>query len=781
MFQGFYGAPDNLPDPNKIQNEFRTSMEVEQNAAILSYKTFSLGRLHTTQRAIRQTEVSVSKVRTSIVEKLTLVRKKTDLHSEKEALLLRLSVLKYEQEQQESLLATDCQKCTKSRESIDGKAQDLRLRRERLQSEIDELKHQNHLYQEKKEQLQKLAAKYTARKTTLIGELSDIYPVVEQANHEYTILGIKLPNAERYSGTDDMVVSTGLGHTCHLILMMSQILKLPLRYPMFHYGSRSLVRDHITESLAEKDRDFPLYSRGKERFQFNYALYLLNRNIAQLRYAMGLQTVDLRATLPNLKTLLELKWGVKNNLISPVYQAPRSLQQPDQSEVSSQQTQHQQQRVPFVRRATLPPGVPPYPVQAPPPYSQVDLSRPTQADPRPPPFPAFDSTQTPSLSPYVEQNSPFEDLTPEVEPPLPSAPISIPSVDNAAKDIEAKQALFVERGNSDEGTRQTTAVIETDVAGLSLEDTLSEARRAETLRPSIEYRHKDSSWPLEFVEANGDSDTLKTDLVEPIAVEQVEIDDQQGNLSPAAVTANLGAEVPQSPLPEGPLRTLEPESQPEASCESLDLPEFPPSGYLDQPEQQASAVADVEAELVAKPSITSDGWASQTNTNNHHNSRSESSQETLPPDNTSHAIQPQHPTAQETFLRSPSELASLQEPKLLDSKPHSSNHHGDTSVPNLNKVESVGEPNLDFMFPSDKSLFSDDASCSTQSDAIGSPPRERNNVTYSMDTDAGHLFHDLGSRAEALSRQDSFSSFKKVSTSPNKGRKSGKHAMMESR
>ena len=56
---------------------------------------------------------------------------------------------------------------------------------------------------------------------------------------------------------------------------------------------------------------FPLYSRGKERFQFNYALYLLNRNIAQLRFAMGLQTTDLRATLPNLKSLLELKWGIR--------------------------------------------------------------------------------------------------------------------------------------------------------------------------------------------------------------------------------------------------------------------------------------------------------------------------------------------------------------------------------------------------------------------------------------------------------------------------------------
>ncbi|KTF71040.1 hypothetical protein cypCar_00032113, partial [Cyprinus carpio] len=49
---------------------------------------------------------------------------------------------------------------------------------------------------------------------------------------------------------------------------------------------------------------FPLYPRG-ERFQFEYGVYLLNKNIAQLRYQHGLSTPDLRQTLPNLKHFLE--------------------------------------------------------------------------------------------------------------------------------------------------------------------------------------------------------------------------------------------------------------------------------------------------------------------------------------------------------------------------------------------------------------------------------------------------------------------------------------------
>ncbi|XP_038051136.1 UV radiation resistance-associated protein-like [Patiria miniata] len=778
MFQGFYGAPDNLPDSKQIRSEFQVAIEVEQSAAMLSYKIFSLGRLHTTQRAIRQTEASVSKVRSSIVEKLTLVKDKTILRSEREALLLRLGVLKYEQEQQEQLLAADCKKCTKSRESIDEKVQDLRLRRERLRSGIDELKEQNQDYQEKKEQLQKLAAKYTARKTTLLGELSDIYPVVEQANHEYTILGIKLPNAERYSGTDDMVVSTGLGHTCHLILMMSQILKLPLRYPMVHYGSRSLVRDHITESLAEKDRDFPLYSRGKERFQFNYALYLLNRNIAQLRFAMGLQTTDLRATLPNLKTLLELKWGIKNNTVSTIYQAPRSLQQPDQSVASYQQQQQQlHQRPSLIRSTTSPPGVAPYPVQPPPVYSQVDLPHPPQVDARPPPpYQSVEVTETPPLSPYVEQNSPFEDLTPETESPMPvpTAPIAIPSVDIAAKAIEARQTM-ADQPDSEERIGQTTAVIETQVASLSLEDTLSDPRSTETLRPSMEYRDRDSTWPSDFVVVNSDCETLQT---EPVAVQQIESDDQQCSLSSEVRKEEPNSQ--QNPLQERPLRTLVPDLEPQQVQESLNLPEFAPSGQLDKSEQPEPAASEAEAEPVARSSATNDRQASAANTNNHHNSRSEPKQISLLPDTTSEPTQSHSSTAKETSAQSPLQLATPQESQPSVAASHSAYHHSNTSVPNLDKVEPVGAPKPNLIQSADKSLFSDDVSLPRRSDAVGIPPRESNDTTVSMDTDAGYQFHDLGSRAEALSRQDSFSSFKKVSTSPNKGRKSGKRQMMES-
>jgi len=48
----------------------------------------------------------------------------------------------------------------------------------------------------------------------------------------------------------------------------------------------------------------PLFVRGKDRFYFNYGVFLLNRNIAQLRHHCGMKTEELKDTLSNLRDLL---------------------------------------------------------------------------------------------------------------------------------------------------------------------------------------------------------------------------------------------------------------------------------------------------------------------------------------------------------------------------------------------------------------------------------------------------------------------------------------------
>ena len=56
---------------------------------------------------------------------------------------------------------------------------------------------------------------------------------------------------------------------------------------------------------------FPLYLKGREKYEFDYGVYLLNKNVAQLRHHCGLTTRDLRTTLANIRSLLQLRLGAK--------------------------------------------------------------------------------------------------------------------------------------------------------------------------------------------------------------------------------------------------------------------------------------------------------------------------------------------------------------------------------------------------------------------------------------------------------------------------------------
>lgn len=102
-----------------------------------------------------------------------------------------------------------------------------------------------------------------------------------------------------------------LGYTAHLVSMLCFFLGIPLRYPIRHFGSRSRILDHITANIPEREREFPLYFKGKPDIFSIYGAYLLNKNIAQVRWYCGLVTQDLRATLPNLATLIHNRLAIK--------------------------------------------------------------------------------------------------------------------------------------------------------------------------------------------------------------------------------------------------------------------------------------------------------------------------------------------------------------------------------------------------------------------------------------------------------------------------------------
>lgn len=57
-------------------------------------------------------------------------------------------------------------------------------------------------------------------------------------------------------GHDETMIAIALGYVCHLLLMISQFLNVPLRYSIHFYGSRSTITDHISSHLPEKTREY---------------------------------------------------------------------------------------------------------------------------------------------------------------------------------------------------------------------------------------------------------------------------------------------------------------------------------------------------------------------------------------------------------------------------------------------------------------------------------------------------------------------------------------------
>ncbi|KAK6317147.1 hypothetical protein J4Q44_G00125470 [Coregonus suidteri] len=303
---GYYAADFDHKDHSERKKN--SLLQVDQSSVRNSYSVFSLLRLHTAQRAIKQTQVTVQKIGKEIEEKLRTTTACTERKKERECMQLRLGTLRSELERQRKALGRETDLRQKERALLQKKEEAFSTKHQSLEMERESLTKQQKECTAKRELFLKSNAQLTFRCRQLLSELSYIYPidvVTTAANQsDYVICGVKLPNSEDFQAKDDGSVAVALGYTAHLVLMISCFLQIPLRYPVIHKGSRSSIKDTITDKLSEKEREFPLYPRG-ERFQFEYGVYLINKNIAQLRYQHGLSTPDLRQTLPNLKNFLE--------------------------------------------------------------------------------------------------------------------------------------------------------------------------------------------------------------------------------------------------------------------------------------------------------------------------------------------------------------------------------------------------------------------------------------------------------------------------------------------
>lgn len=169
-----------------------------------------------------------------------------------------------------------------------------------------------------------------ARQTQkVLNHLQITYPIKNlYGDSTCTVLSLELPID--LSTLDDEHVSSALGYICHIAIMLSKYLHVPLRYELVYNGSRSLVRDGV----ASRDGGFtfPLFRRETERRRFDRAVgllgagltnvcpissYVLTIDIDQLHYARGLSLNRHLSLLGKLRVLLDHEHGGRLDYLIP--------------------------------------------------------------------------------------------------------------------------------------------------------------------------------------------------------------------------------------------------------------------------------------------------------------------------------------------------------------------------------------------------------------------------------------------------------------------------------
>lgn len=188
--------------------------------------------------------------------------------------------------------------------------QSLKARREAMEKGREA---QDHVQEDVNNALEKLDQCKALVKTTaesmhgqrrrICEELLHIFPVEPtQTPLLFTICGLPLPNSS-FDEADEDTVSAALGLVARLVDMLQYYLAVPIPYPVTPFDSRSVIQDQIS-MLSDSQRIFPLYTKGTIRFRFDYAVFLLNKDIESLAESQGLRLMDIRHTLPNIKYLL---------------------------------------------------------------------------------------------------------------------------------------------------------------------------------------------------------------------------------------------------------------------------------------------------------------------------------------------------------------------------------------------------------------------------------------------------------------------------------------------
>ncbi|RMY46698.1 hypothetical protein D0863_15794 [Hortaea werneckii] len=198
----------------------------------------------------------------------------------------------------------------------------LSRRREFMQQDLQRRKAQSEEMANGRPELPNFRSEHEVRQTTIANQrrricedLHTIYPIkpIPGKSLAFTIRGLHLPNSEDLDATPPDKLAAALGHVAHAVHLLSIYLVQPLPYPLNPNSSTSTIEDPIsllktssTSQTSTKDdrfalRTYPLHTKSVPRFRFEYAVFLLNKDLQiLLENAFVVRVADIRHTLPNL-------------------------------------------------------------------------------------------------------------------------------------------------------------------------------------------------------------------------------------------------------------------------------------------------------------------------------------------------------------------------------------------------------------------------------------------------------------------------------------------------
>ncbi|KAI7524564.1 hypothetical protein KC317_g21467, partial [Hortaea werneckii] len=199
----------------------------------------------------------------------------------------------------------------------------LTRRREFMQEDLQKRKAQSEEMANGRPELPHFRSEHEIRQTAIANQrrricedLHTIYPIkpIPGKSLAFTICGLHLPNSEDLDATPPDKLAAALGHVAHAVHLLSIYLVQPLPYPLNPNSSTSTIEDPISllktssQNSSTKDphhtallRSYPLHTKSVPRFRFEYAVFLLNKDLQiLLENAFAVRVLDIRHTLPNL-------------------------------------------------------------------------------------------------------------------------------------------------------------------------------------------------------------------------------------------------------------------------------------------------------------------------------------------------------------------------------------------------------------------------------------------------------------------------------------------------